>query len=95
VSKRLEKATDLLRFAEGGYSGWFAAVKINADDLDRLYDYDVSLKQFIADLDAAVGELSGTGDEQLGPALDKVSAALGELEHMIANREQVATQLVP
>jgi hypothetical protein len=95
VGKRIEKLTDMIRHADTGYTGWFAAVKVKEDDLDRLYDYDVALKQFIADLDASVTEAVALPDDELPGGLDKVAGALDELEHMIEGREQVAMDLVP
>jgi hypothetical protein len=95
VSKRIEKLTDLIRYADAGYSGWFDAVKVKEPELDRLYEYDVSLKQFIADLDAAVGELVALPEDDMPGGLDKVNTALDELDHMIKSREQVALDLVP
>jgi hypothetical protein len=95
LGKRLEKLTDLVRYADSGYTGWFAAVKIKEADLDRLYEYDVSLRQFIADVDAAVTALVALPEDELPAAVDKADASLDELEHMIKNREQVAMNLVP
>lgn len=94
ISKRLEKLADLIRYADAGCSGWFDAVKIREEDLDRLYEYDLSLRQFIIDVDSAVmGAVAEAGDT-VG-ALDRVSAALDELEYMIRNRKQVALGLIP
>jgi predicted aminopeptidase len=95
LEKRFEKLADLLRYADSGYSGWFDAVKIREQELDKLYAYDVSLKQFIGDVEAAVTALAEAPEAELPAALDKVAASLGELEHMIRNREQVAMELVP
>ena len=95
IGKRIEKATDLIRHADTGYAGWFAAVKISEAELDRLYDYDVALKQFIGELDGVVTELTTAPDEQLPGTAAKVTAALEELDHMIDNRRQVALGLVP
>lgn len=95
LGKRLEKLTDLLRYADSGYTGWFAAAKIKEDELDRLYEYDVSLKQFIADVDEAVGELESVAEDEMAAAISGVESSLDELDHMIRNREQVAADLVP
>ncbi|MGQ9730582.1 MAG: hypothetical protein ACUVX8_04840 [Candidatus Zipacnadales bacterium] len=95
LSKRIEKLTDLIRYADAGYTGWFAAVKIREAELDRLYEYDVSLKQFIADAEAAVMELLGLAEEDMPVAIAKVETTLDELEHMVKNRKQIALSLVP
>lgn len=95
ISKRIEKLTDLIRYADAGYSGWFAAVKIKEDELDRLYEYDVSLTQFIGDVQAAVEEVMSASEDDLADAVGKVDDSLDELEHMVKNREKVALDLVP
>jgi len=95
VGKRLEKLTDLIRYADSGYSGWFDAAKVKEAELDKLYDYDISLKQFIGDVDAAVAALAEMPEDKLPEAIAGVQGSLDELEHMIRSREQVATDLVP
>ena len=95
LGKRLEKLTDMIRYADAGYTGWFAAVKVKEADLDRLYEYDVSLKQFIADVDGAVTALVALPEDEMPGPVDKVNEALDELDHMIKNREQVVMDLVP
>jgi predicted aminopeptidase len=95
LDRRLEKLTDMTRFADSGYTGWFDAAKIKEEELDRLYEYDVSLKQFIGDLDAAVTVLHDAPEAGIAEAAAKVESALDELEHMIKSREQVAADLVP
>ena len=95
LGNRLEQATDQIRVATYGYSGWYDAVQINEAELDRLYEYDLSLRQFIGDLTAAVQALGTCPDDQFAGQMKQVDQAIGELQAMIATRERVATQTLP
>jgi hypothetical protein len=56
--KRLEKATDEVRFADRGYRGWFDVHKVQEDELDRLYEFDAALAENIAAIEEAMKALS-------------------------------------
>ncbi|MGC9316919.1 MAG: hypothetical protein ACP5KN_02640 [Armatimonadota bacterium] len=96
VAGRLRRAGDNLRYADYGYSGFFDLVRINEEDLHRFYEYDLSLRSFIGDIQDDVDELADAQDEDesadMLAALDEDIDALAE---MIDERENVATDLVP
>jgi len=95
VAGRLGRAADKLRFADYGYTGFFDAVKIGEDDLQRFYEYDLSLRQFIADVNEQVSELAAVGDHETAKALEKLDEAIESLAEMIEERERVAAELAP
>lgn len=95
VSGRLRRAADKLRYADYGYTGFFDAVKIGEDDLQRFYEYDLSLRAFISDVNAEVSALAAAADEGSAAALDKLDEAIEALADMIAERERVAAELAP
>ena len=68
--------TDKIRNASYGYSGLFDAVKINQDELTKIYTYD-----------AAFFDLA----EQIKNALDTVEASLGAVEGLPAAIRNLAT----
>jgi hypothetical protein len=59
---RLRTFADRVRTAPRGYSSMFEAVKVNEEELTKLYEYDVTL------LDKS---------EEVGRAIDNVQASLG------------------
>lgn len=59
---KLRSFIDRVRRAPRGYSGLFDAVKINSDELERLYQYDATLLTLADDV---------------GRAIDNVEASLG------------------
>ena len=95
VAGRLRRASDKLRFADYGYTGFFDAVKIDEDDLQRFYEYDLSLREFIAAVNEQVEQLAAAADDQAAAALEKLDEAVAALADMIQERERVAAELVP
>jgi hypothetical protein len=95
ISGRLGRAADNLRYADYGYSGFFDLVKIDADDLNRFYQYDLSLRSFIADIGDDVEALTEAADDEIEDALADLDEDIDELNEMIEDRESVATDLVP
>lgn len=95
ISGRLNRAADNLRYADYGYSGFFDLVKIDEEDLHRFYEYDLSLRSFIADVSDGVDALADATDDEIEEALAELDADIDDLNEMIAEREAVATDLVP
>jgi len=95
VSGRLNRAADNLRYADYGYSGFFDLVKIGEDELHRFYQYDLSLRSFIADIGEDVDALADVADDDIEDALADLDEDIDELNEMIEERENVATDLVP
>lgn len=59
---KLRTFADRIRRAQRGYSGLFDAVKINEDELARLYEYDANMLEMT---------------EEVARALDNVEASIG------------------
>lgn len=93
VAGRLRRAGDKLRYADYGYTGFFDAVKIGEDDLQRFYEYDLSLRQFIADVAERVQALADA--EAVGEEFEDLEEAVEALADMIEERERVAAELAP
>jgi hypothetical protein len=62
---QLQTFMDRVRLASYGYSGLFDAVKINEDELEQMYSFDVALFDYVDRLDAAndrLQEAIGSGE---------------------------------
>lgn len=90
LARMLGKARDNIRFADYGYTGFFDAVKIKEEQLDRMYEYDVSLHENVAACGAAVAELAQADDEQAPEKMGALETALRELQDRVDRREEVA-----
>ena len=50
---QLQTFTDRVRLASYGYSGMFDAAKVNEAELEKMYNFDVALVEYVERLDAA------------------------------------------
>ena len=94
--KKLEKLKDRIKFAERGYTGWFAAVDVDKNLLDRMYEFDDALVELPGQIETAIraAQAAVADDAALVAALkslnDLVAAAdiaYGEREDLILNKQ--------
>jgi hypothetical protein len=95
VGKRLEKATDEVRFADRGYRGWFDMHKVREDELDRLYEFDIALVEDVSELEKAFEELStaATSGASLGDPVKMVVDCLIEFSNKVSTRSDLMIDL--
>lgn len=82
--KRLDKVVARIRYAERGYAGFFDAIKVDEQALERVYEFDLGL---IADVQAVKGAAAAGGDAKV--ALSGLIKALDALDTRLADREQI------
>jgi hypothetical protein len=94
AATRLRGFIDKLKTASYGYSGFFDAVKIKEEALDKLYEFDEALSSSVGDVAAAIDTLQSAADAQEGiqeaiRALDKLCRQLNVL---FKQRKSVLTE---
>lgn len=95
INRRLLRTRDRIEHASYGYAGFFDPVKIGTEELDRLYEYDLSLKEYIGKVDEAVAGLEGAAEDQREALLQTLSDEMDELDRMVDDRSEAAAQLAP
>lgn len=78
--RELDKAIGTLRYADGGYSGFFDLVKVREPELDRVYEQDALLAE-------AAGSFAAGFRKQAAADLDP--AALSALREELARIEEL------
>jgi len=63
VDKGLDRLANRVRHADYGYTGFFDAVKIREDEIDRLYAFDLGLMAVVDSLANRIDNLPGTAAE--------------------------------
>ncbi len=88
---RLRSAADRLRFAGYGESGFFDDVQVGAEELDKLYKFDLQLTETVAEAGSMAKSLRGSEDVEGDCALlvEKLSA----LADKINGRDNVITEV--
>lgn len=85
-SQRLLKIANLVRYATYGYSGFFDQVKIQEAELDKIYQYDLSL---VADVDAVENSIKGYPARPLDEMQKEWSQKIGTLETHVEGRKDL------
>jgi len=80
LSQKLFKVSNSIRHATYGYSGFFDQVKIQEAELDRLYQYDLSL---VADVEALEKSLQTT------PQISDIESKVNALERRVEDRKNL------
>jgi hypothetical protein len=75
LSQKLFKLGNSIRHASYGYSGFFDQVKIQEPELDRLYQYDISLMSDVESLEKSLKNSTERKDweEQIGTLEKKIN----------------------
>ncbi len=95
LTKKLEKAADMVRFAARGYRGWFDMHKVREEELDRLYQFDVALVEDVERLEedfAAVADAVAAGGD-VQAALDTAVASLDAFSARMDGRSHLMVDL--
>jgi len=86
--KRLDKVANRIRYADRGYSGFFDAIKVNEEMLDRVYEFDLRLLGGVDAIRDSAGAAAGGPDAVQGvrdmiTAIDAVDASLADRESIL------------
>jgi cupin superfamily acireductone dioxygenase involved in methionine salvage len=92
IYKKLEKVTDRIRFADHGYKGFFDVVSVDFPELEKLYNFDLSMNDDIAALKEKVEMLTKALDtDTLLPHLETFMKSIDEFNEKIISRDEVIT----
>ena len=84
---------DKIRRAAYGYSGFFDAIKINEEELARLYEYDAAMLDLVDEVGRAIDNVAASaGSEGLPAAIRHLVAQAQTCLDMFNRRDEVITQ---
>lgn len=95
ISGRLQRFIDRLQNATYGYTGLFAPIKVEAEELDQIYAFDMALTSGVDTLAGAIGALEsgidGDTNAKLRPAVDNLSTVVNDLNDRFDQRADLLT----
>lgn len=97
LDRQLDGLAQSVRFADYGASGIFDAVKIGEPQLQRLYDFDLSLLEDLAGIEAEIASVPAPGSaagDTPAAALDRVQQRVRALDDKWRQRGQVMSDVV-
>lgn len=95
VARSLTRARDRLDHAPYGYAGFLDAAQVNEAELDRMYDFDLALKETLAQIETAVAAVTSGTQENFDETLRQLGDEIEEFSAMLDQRSEVATDLAP
>jgi hypothetical protein len=94
VDRQLDGLSQAIRFSDYGATGLFDAVKIGEAELERLYQFDLSLLEDIHALETHAAAVPAPGGEDPAPALDRLQQSVRALDEKWRQRETVIGNVV-
>ncbi|HEY7213243.1 MAG TPA: hypothetical protein VIC28_01375 [Thermoanaerobaculia bacterium] len=91
LDRQLDGLSQAVRFSDYGATGLFDPVKIGEAELERIYQFDLSVVDDLAQLESDVAALPAPGGEDPGPALQRLQDAARALDGKWRQREQVVS----
>jgi len=81
---KFDRVSELINHAPYGYSGFFDAVKIEEDDLERMIDFDLKLVDNAKEIEAKVKQFK---QDITGGKFESAAACVGEIRGLAENLE--------
>lgn len=91
VRRTLDLTANKVRLAEYGNSGFFDLVQIKEQELDRLYSFDLSLKEMCEAIPGILAKL--TSPETVEPTCREACAQLQSIQKAVAQRRAVMQEI--
>ncbi len=90
---KLDRISEQINHAEAGYSGFYDAVKVREEDLDRMTAFDASMVDSIQSISQAVNnlgsEVSASKYDQARQHIMEITGMVNDLENNFSQRKNV------
>ncbi|HEX6898547.1 MAG TPA: hypothetical protein VF789_02495 [Thermoanaerobaculia bacterium] len=94
LDRQLDGLSQAIRFSDYGATGLFDPVKIGDAELQRIYEFDLSLVDDLALLESQIAAVPRPGGEDPKAALDQLLQTSRALDDKWKQREQVISNVV-
>lgn len=94
LDKKLDGLSQAVRFCDYGATGFFDVIKIEDPELDKLYEFDLSVLDDIAILDVDLSAIPLPGSANPEPTVSAVINRVSVLEDKWAGRSIVISDVV-
>jgi len=94
LDRQLDGLAQAVRFADYGASGIFDAVKVGEPELQRLYEFDLSLLEDLAGIEADLAAVPAPGGDNPAAVLDRLQERVRALDDKWRQRGRVISDVV-
>lgn len=93
LDRQLDGLSQAIRFADYGATGLFDPVKIGQAELERIYQFDLSVVDDLAQIESEIANLPAPGGDDPAAALEKLLQMVRGLDAKWRQREQVISDV--
>ena len=93
IDRQVDGLAQAIRFADYGASGLFDPVKIGEAELERIYQFDLSVVDDLAQIESEIANLPAPGGDDPAAALEKLLQMVRGLDAKWRQREQVISDV--
>lgn len=93
LDRQIDGLSQAIRFADYGASGLFDPVKIGEAELERLYQFDLSIVNDLAQVEGEIASLPAPGGDDPAAALERALQLVRGLDAKWRQREQVISSV--
>ncbi|MFN8373528.1 MAG: serine/threonine-protein kinase [Anaerolineae bacterium] len=95
AKSKMQTYRDRVKAAAPGYSGFFEAIKIDSEQLEKIYSFDEAQTQYVDKLSEAIDAFSNAvkANQGIAEALDALEAVTNEANEAFTLREETLTNL--
>lgn len=93
IQSQFQVFIDRVGAAMPGYAGFYDAIKVHPDDIQKLYTFDAALVEYVDQFKTAIGALqtAATSNEGLDAAVGGLQSLISEANATFNQRESVIT----
>lgn len=89
LMNRIDRVAQRIKNADRGYSGMFATVKVDEDDLMRIYEYDLSLAEAVTEVAHKIAEMDADDRAKLMGKVKETIELVDRVDSFFAKREEI------
>lgn len=87
--KKFDYFIDKINYAEYGYSGLFDAAKVNIEELEKVYEYDLTLVALLEKIETLVTAWNAEDPEKTKQFISEIKMAFDEFDKFFEQRKQI------
>ncbi|MBQ7567833.1 hypothetical protein IJT17_03420 [bacterium] len=89
MGNKIDRLVERIRHASRGYAGFFDAVKVNEEELARIYEFDLALVVNVNSIEEGVQGLNTAIGDNFSGAVRALRSSLDELDSKLDERDRV------
>lgn len=91
LTNRLDRVTERTRHASQGYAGFFEINQVNSEELDRIYEHDLSLHNEIEKMEETLNALQTAVDlsDNVAPRINDLQKHINSFDQRLNEREAI------